>query len=144
MMQLTKHFGMKTFRPAAFLELPKKLSELFVRLLVLRMGRTPVFFHTPLLKLEMGFGIGLEKINQVKQEFGFLHRRVGIRQHAFQVIGIVDQHAVLLINRVGTDHKFFIPDYHDTMRVGLPSEPVQGHQSVEPASVPLQKMSCMI
>jgi hypothetical protein len=113
LMQVTKQVRMKAFRPAAFLELLKKLPELFMRLFVLRMSRTAVLLHTSLLKPEMCFGIGLEEINQVEQEFGLLPGRIGIGQHVLQMIGVVNQHPVLLIDRVGTDDELFAPKYHD-------------------------------
>jgi hypothetical protein len=126
LMQATKQLRMKAFRPAAFLELLKKLPELFVRLFVLRMSRTAVSLHASLLKPEMRFAIGLEEINQVEQELGLLPRRIGIGQHALQMIGIVNQHPVLLIDRGGTDNELFAPEYHDKIPFDWPSKAVTG------------------
>jgi hypothetical protein len=126
-MQLTQQVGMQAFRPATMLELLKKFPELFVSQLVLRMGRTPISFHAVLLKPEMGFGIRLEEINQVEQEFSLLPGRIRIGQHALQMIGVVNQHPVLLIDRAGTDNELVIPEYHDKLLFAWPSGPVTGH-----------------
>ena len=81
-------------------------------LFVLRVGRAPVTLHALLLKLEMGDGIGLQKINQMNQKLTLFARRIGASQHALQMIEVVDQHPVLLINHLGTRRELFSPIYH--------------------------------
>jgi hypothetical protein len=111
-MQLPEHIQVEAFRPATFVEFLEKFSELFMSLFILRMSRAAVPLHAFLLILEMRLRVGLQKINQVDQEFDLLPRHIVIRQHAFQMIRVVNQHPVLEINGAGTDDELVTPDYH--------------------------------
>jgi hypothetical protein len=102
--------------PGVFLELPEKRHELLVGLLVFCVDRAPVAFHAILLKPEMPFGVGLEKVDQINQEIAGLHGGVGLGEQALEMIDVVNQHLMLLINRVRTGFELFVPDYHGSER----------------------------
>jgi len=90
-----------------------------VRLFVLRVGGAPVSFHALLFKLEMGVGVGFQKINQVEQELAFRPGGIGFGQHPLKMINIVDQHPVLLIQLAGASREAFIPKDHGKILICL-------------------------
>lgn len=97
---------------AAFVEIVDEHHELSVRLLVTGMRRAPVTLHALFLQLEMCPGVGFQEIDQMDQEFKFRLGRVGVDQHSSQMIDVVDQDPMLLIQRIGTGRKSFVPEYH--------------------------------
>jgi hypothetical protein len=102
LMQGADNVRAETLVPGEFLELPEKLHELLMGMLVCRMHWASVAFHAILLKPKMLFGVGLKKINQMKQEVAGFLGRIGLGQQALQMVDVVDQHLVLPVNRLGT------------------------------------------
>ena len=88
LMHAPEDFRPETLRLGAFLEALEKHHEHFVGLFVFHVGRAPVTFHALLLELGMLFRAGFEKIDQPDQEFAFLAGRIGIGQHAPEVIDV--------------------------------------------------------
>ena len=89
-MQLDENFLTETLRFEALFEIADVLDELSMRLFVPGVGGAPVSFHALLLKFEVRFGIGLQKIHQMKEEIAFRPGGIVVGQHPFQMIDVID------------------------------------------------------
>jgi hypothetical protein len=112
LVQFPENVRSKTFHFAVFLELMEEVHELFVSLFILRMCRTPVFFHALLFKLEMRVRVRLQKIHQVDQKFALRTGWIGFGQHRLKMIEVINQHPVLVVQRAGARGELFIPKDH--------------------------------
>jgi hypothetical protein len=112
-MQVPEQFHFEAFDLAQPFVIMDESPEPFVLLLVLRMGRTPVYFHALLLALEMDVRIGFQVIHQINRKFQLLPGGIGVVQLLLQKIDVINQQSVLLVQLCGTSLELFGPKYHN-------------------------------
>jgi hypothetical protein len=112
-MQVPEQFQVEALYVAQPFVIADKAAELFVLLLIMRVGRTLVSFHAVFLGFEMNVGVGLQVIDQMNSECQILHRGIGGVQLLFEKIDVVDQQPVLLVELWGTRLKVGCPNDHN-------------------------------